>query len=736
MNPKLPPELLAPAGDMNCALSAFAAGADAVYAGLERFNARERAVSFSLEDYGRLCQFAHANGKKVYLTLNTLLKDSEFSDFAKTVADVLRYRPDAVIVQDLGVLRFFRKYYPEQAVHASTQMGIHNRIGLREAHRLGIKRVILERQIPLTELKQMVTDSPVETEVFVHGALCLSLSGACLLSSWQSGCSGNRGKCKQPCRRLYTSGGQQGYFLSPHDLSLLSRVPELMVLGVSSFKIEGRLRKADYLTAVVSAFRTVLDAPNDPDAMAEAEARLRQACGRPGSLGFLTSESTRNLIRPDSPGVQGERCGKVLSCQNGILRIAVNGNGLRLGDRIRLQGADGGQGTAFTLTCIRLGDREAGTAHPGQTFTTSFSGSVPPETGVYRIGSSQKSMERASAVLPIWREPLDLSLTVTSQGFSAKIIQSPEFEWFFPAELSEAQKRAADPETVSAEFQIAGDPKTAPFRVRTLKIDLAPNLFIPAALLKCARKSFWEAVESSLTPTECNPFLIPLSDFAAESLEKINSPESLPYTAVFDEKGKSKAGEIFVQLLNDAGEGMEALVPFFIPETQITEVKRAIQAAQKRGVRIFRTGSLSSAALVREALGKVPFELRAVFPLPAANRQALRFLAEEHFVSAMLWPELDLSDLTALAESTPLPVEIYAEGSLPLLVTRASVPSGKTFSDPTGNWRVIPPDSQGLTRILSEESLRMPEIAGTSRFIERTVSGKGTASFNLSRPWM
>ena len=180
-------ELLAPAGSLACALTAFDAGADAVYAGLPKFNARERTENLSFENLSKLTAYARKYRKKVYLTLNTLIKETELAEVVELLAQVSPLGPDAIIVQDLGILRLIREYFPELEIHASTQMGLHNLPGVELAAARGVKRVILERQMPLAEIREVALKSPVPLEVFIHGALCCCLSGRCLLSSWLGG---------------------------------------------------------------------------------------------------------------------------------------------------------------------------------------------------------------------------------------------------------------------------------------------------------------------------------------------------------------------------------------------------------------------------------------------------------------------------------------------------------------------------------------------------------------------
>ena len=205
-------ELLAPAGNMASALAAFDAGADAVYCGLKQFNARERSENFTVREMAKLIEYAHRNGKRVHVTFNTLVRESELLSAAESLAVLTDLRPDAVIVQDIGIVSVIRDFFPDLVIHASTQMGIHNSAGLESACAMGVKRVILERQVTLGEISAMTgngTRLPLELEVFVHGALCCCLSGSCLFSSWptprphvfRSDCMRARGVC-QGGRRL------------------------------------------------------------------------------------------------------------------------------------------------------------------------------------------------------------------------------------------------------------------------------------------------------------------------------------------------------------------------------------------------------------------------------------------------------------------------------------------------------------------------------------------------------
>ncbi len=249
------PELLAPAGSFDALVAAIKAGADAVYVGGKSFGARAYAKNFSDEELMRAAVYSRLHGVRLYVTVNTLVFDREVDELSKYAMLLRRVKPDAVIMADLGAIRIFRKIAPELEIHASTQMSVHNLAGADEAARLGCKRVVLARELPLSDISIVTEKSLAEIEIFLHGALCVSHSGQCLMSSLVGGRSGNRGECAQPCRLPYNGK----YPLSLKDLSLAEHIPELIESGVSSLKIEGRMKSPEYVYTVTSIYRRLLD---------------------------------------------------------------------------------------------------------------------------------------------------------------------------------------------------------------------------------------------------------------------------------------------------------------------------------------------------------------------------------------------------------------------------------------------------------------------------------------------
>ncbi len=252
-------ELLAPAGNEESFLACINNGADAIYLGLNDFNARNNIENFSRESFVECVKKAHLCNVKVYVTLNTLIKNDEIEIVLDLVEFALNCGADAFIVQDVGLVYLLQKVFPGIELHASTQMGVHNLEGAKFIEQLGIKRVVLSRETPLEEIKRIKDGTNLEIEYFVQGALCVGFSGNCYLSSLLYNASGNRGKCKQLCRLKWSFEGKEGYLLSAKDFCMLPRLKQLAMAGVSSFKIEGRARRASYVKASVKTYRKVID---------------------------------------------------------------------------------------------------------------------------------------------------------------------------------------------------------------------------------------------------------------------------------------------------------------------------------------------------------------------------------------------------------------------------------------------------------------------------------------------
>ena len=294
------PELLLPAGNSEAFHAALAGGADAIYLGLRDFNARGRASNFSPWQVATLTKKAHEQGVKVYITLNTVIRNTEINRLADTLFVLSQIKPDAVIIQDWGVYHLIRNFFPQLKLHASTQMANHNAIGVNYAAGKGFKRVVLARELTRSELKSIAQHTKAELELFVHGALCYSFSGMCLFSSYLGGASANRGLCAQPCRRIYEQAKTDNYFFSLKDNQLIEHLFFLEELKIDSLKVEGRLKSAEYVYQVARAYRKALDHPNLKD---EAKAELLFDMGREKTDYFYGNSVSEAITQSANTGL-------------------------------------------------------------------------------------------------------------------------------------------------------------------------------------------------------------------------------------------------------------------------------------------------------------------------------------------------------------------------------------------------------------------------------------------------
>jgi putative protease len=391
-------ELLAPAGSFPAFEAALAAGADAVYVGAPGFNARALSRDFSFAEIGSMIRQARQQGVKLYIAMNSLIKEAELPAALEALSCFEALRPDALIIQDLGLLYIARTWFPALPLHASTLMSVHNSLAAEELTKLGFERVVLARELTIEEIAAIHRKTGAELEVFIHGAMCFSYSGLCLFSSLHGGKSSLRGQCVQPCRRHYSwrqpgkqtappgrggrnpkSGAQGGYLFSMNDLCGIDMLPEMRAAGVSCLKIEGRLKSAQYVANTVTAYRMALDSLDEPDAvqekiLQEAHRLLDEAMGRKRSSGYLLSKKPSEATTPSQSGNSGRMLGRIKGIQQERTRDGKNRVTFQIllaaqvgeGDRLRLHDEQSGNRFSFTLRSLQIGGRRQKTAHAGQ----------------------------------------------------------------------------------------------------------------------------------------------------------------------------------------------------------------------------------------------------------------------------------------------------------------------------------------------------------------------------------
>lgn len=368
-------ELLAPAGDMESLTAALRFGADAVYLGGEALQLRAKSAGFDREKLAEASGKVHKAGKKLYVTVNSLAKSAEIPavpEYARFLKDA---GADAVIVSDIGVIDAIRKSVPELEIHLSTQASCMNYAAARVYHDMGVKRVVLARELSIDEIAELRAKTPgaLELEAFIHGAMCMAVSGRCILSSFLAGRSGNRGECAQPCRwdyRLTEEKRPGEYFpiteedgyttiLSSHDLCCIDMLEELHAAGVTSFKIEGRMKTAYYAASVVRAYRAAMDGT---ETVENCRRELELVKHRPYSDGFYHGFLKENHVNSGRYSHGAVFVANVLGCENGIMKVRQRNN-FKVGQELEIL-SPGEPVRSFTVEAMTTGSGESRDAAP------------------------------------------------------------------------------------------------------------------------------------------------------------------------------------------------------------------------------------------------------------------------------------------------------------------------------------------------------------------------------------
>lgn len=691
------PELLAPAGSLEAFFAAMEKGADAVYAGLREFSARAKAKNFSLPQMERMVAYAHGLGRKVYITLNTLVKEEELPQLVETLAALETMGADAVILQDMGVARLIRDHFPGLPRHASTQMTIHNLPGARMLRDMGFERVVLARELHIDDIGRITRESGVEIECFIHGALCFAISGQCYFSSFLGGHSGNRGRCAQPCRRHYRHRGKEGYFFSTNDLSAVDLIPDLAAAGVASLKIEGRMKSAEYVASVVEAYRLVLDAPERKraDAAARAKEILKLSFGRVPTKGFMASRTPTDIAIPTLRGATGRFLGEVKSVRGDRLTFETKDR-LFVGDRVRVQPKSDMAGKAFTVKDIFIGKERVKSARERSIVTVVSPFTFKVGDAVFKVSSEtaftmseNACLKRLDAVKP-GKIPCNLELSLAGETLHiAARAAGAAFAAEFPVGTLEPSTTSDMAGVLRAQFSRTGE---TPFELLGLAAPGFPPVLIPPARLKDIRRDFYRrfgeqvAVRIAKHRAEARKLalasLVPPGHQRRETKAEVTVRiEHLRDTAILRQQGVdavilpvSRANIHQIPLAARKLRGDEGRIiwhlPFIIFDAEIPFYEEAIALLMGQGFRRFELSNLSHFAFFagRDA------ELTTDYRLFSLNTQAIMAWHELGVTTATLYIEDDVENMTALL-AAPVPVRrrVLVYGGVPAMTTRVAI---------------------------------------------------------------
>jgi U32 family peptidase len=510
-SPRSTPELLAPAGSLDAVRAAIANGADAVYLGAERFNARDEGAQLSMAEVGEACRMAHERGRRIYLTLNTLVKPAELADALLLLGEAIDLGIDAAIVQDLGLVRLIRRVYPGFEIHGSTQMTVHDASGAAFMRDLGVERIVLARENTIEDIQAIRAAVPdIGLETFVHGALCISYSGQCYMSGMISERSANRGSCAQSCRKDYhladARTGREldaGYLISARDLGAGEHLAAIAAAGVGCLKVEGRKKKPEYVAVVTRSYRDWLDRLGRGETApptAEEVAPLVQIFSRGFTGGMYGGRAGRDYVTRSHPDNRGVEIGVVVAREGDELVVDVS-QPVAVGDGLGFAAPDGADGeTGFTVEDVRtIGGSARGTRQAIRSRVAVHTGWVIRRTfHAALMAGARATFAAMPSEMTRRRERLDLRV-FGSGGSPLKIVATAGDAYTTvrgSISLVPAAKRALDQAQLREQLGRLGETS---FVLGTIDdAGLAPGLFVPVSELNRLRQQIVEDLASQL----------------------------------------------------------------------------------------------------------------------------------------------------------------------------------------------------------------------------------------------
>lgn len=703
-------ELLAPAGSREALVAAVENGANAIYLAGNAFGARAYASNFDREALREAIHFAHLRKVAIHVTVNTIVADEEMGPLRDYLRFLYEAGADAVLVQDLGVARVAHETVPDLPLHASTQMSVSSLEGVRALAELGFTRVVLARELSLKEIRHICAHAPVEIETFMHGALCVCYSGQCLMSSMIGGRSGNRGRCAQPCRLPYTLVDEKGqdvlgdkagsYLLSPRDLSTIDVIPDLIEAGVSSLKIEGRMKRPEYVATVVRTYREAIDtyyAGKGYAVTQEERDDLAQIFNRDFTTAYLEGRPGKAMMSDRRPNNRGLLIGRVTAYDWDARIVTVKLSGrLGLGDQVDFWVKVGGRVTATISALTDAKGRAVEEGQAGDTVSFAIPSAVRDHDRVFKVYDA-RLMERAKETYasgaPVRRIPVAIAvraaigepLTVTlcdAEGHRG------EGRTDFIGES--ARKRPLSEEIIRKQVSRLG---TSVYEMKSLHCDIEGEVMVPMSEINEARRKAVEALDAlRLKEIEAREHR-PEPEFTDRIARP--TPKKAHFLVAVDTLGKAEAalaagadgilfgGESYEhrviapeeyerawQMAREAGARIDFNTPRIVHDGQQKHVERLLDAFAAFPPDAVHVHNIAMLALVRRL---TDFAIHADYSLISYNKQTLAFLKDYGASGATLSPELTAKEIRQLAKESPLPLTCIVHGRLELMVSNYCV---------------------------------------------------------------
>lgn len=703
-------ELLAPAGNMAALKAAVENGADAVYIGGQSFSARQNAGNFTQAEMAEGIQYAHKRNCKVHVAVNTLLHNEEIGDLLAYAYQLAVLQVDAVIVQDLGVLNLLQEVLPQLEIHASTQMAVHNSAGVKLLEQLGVRRVVLAREVSLEEIAAIGRQTTAELEVFVHGALCVAYSGQCLLSSMIGGRSGNRGLCAQPCRMAYQLMNSQGkaekadgrYLLSTRDLNMIEQLPALIQAGITSLKIEGRMKRPEYVATVVKHYRQAIDcyyARIKPD-LTRANQELMQIFNRKFTTGYFFGNPGADLMQHQKPDNGGVLMGKVVAIKGKRVSVALTQD-LALGDGYVLTG--GGKEVAGKLNALLVAGKSVEQAYQGQIVEFTAHDEVAGATELYRTADSRllqraqdsfKVPSQASKKLVHFKIELHEGQPISLLAWDNDGHQQYGESGYL---VEKARTQPSTPDSVRKQLERLGN---TGYCLGELVTEIDPGVIAPSSELNQLRR---DVMEKLAQQEESEMVLLPYEDYledAGDFLDRIppamaddRQPKITVHVgtaegvlAAIDSgadlimvngtalRGKKAISQEEYQALADAAHRQGAEIYWtcspVVKEGQMGQIRQLMATSKASGFDGIVVGNLGLLQMARTAGWD---NIAADYQLNVLNDISIHELSTLELCRVTLSPELSLAEIEDFTYRGNMPLELIIHGNFPLMVSEQCV---------------------------------------------------------------
>jgi putative protease len=701
---KKKPELLAPAGTMNAIIAAINGGADAVYFGGKAFNARRNAENMTENEIRTAVTLCHHHGVKVYVTLNILIKNSEFAALVETLNFLKGLELDGLIVQDIGLVYLLQHYFPEFRLQTSTQASVYGLEGTRFFQELGFSRVVLPREMPLSEVAEIKKNADVELKIFCHGALCYAYSGQCLMSSLIGGRSGNRGLCAQPCRktyRLFDEAGQlldQGYLLSPKDLNTLDQMKAIVASGVDALKIEGRMKTPEYVYGITRAYREQIDAVCQGNGRKTIDDQaVMQVFNRDFTSGHLFDQA--DILNPQVGKNRGVLIGRVTALpkskkrqnQGAYQQLGLQLNGearLAVGDGLSF-GEDGKTGTKVDALFSFAGSplkKAAG----GETVAIPCRFAVAPGTLLYKNYDSEL-MEQLSRLgsepVALPAPVVDFRVTIKANSRVTIKAATGAAEITHVADFLPERPIRKPLDAAMVKEQLARLGGTG-FTLGTIAVELEPELFLARSQLNALRKEVLEKLEAKISQadlqkTTAQVTVIPLKQELSGQVKPATGQkkrvslefEKLPTREDLTRLKGLGLAEVVIPLQEEAAGAVAAFakdcgLAVLLKTPRVTDAEETRRLKRSLDMNFEHDGFLIGNYEGLQLLKDRPDYLEADQSFNLFNTLAAHALTEWQLDGGVLSPELDDVQIREISEHTTLKTVLPVYGRQELMVSR------------------------------------------------------------------